>query len=158
MRSYKLAVLYGVLASVASLVVLDLIVPDPSALMRLVTSEDQMFFIMKDPFQPMVLSICGVLFSVLYFRKVERNFLREGAALGVIWFAISAMLPVMRNIYWLSSGGSAHVEWLFGDILMYLMYPIITLGFGGLLKVREEITEEEIAEEEIQLAPDLPES
>jgi len=43
---------------------------------------------------PVVLTATTVAFAVPYFRKVEKAFLAEGAAIGVVWFVMSIVIDL----------------------------------------------------------------
>jgi hypothetical protein len=78
---------------------------------------------------PVVLSIIVVVFAVLYFRRVNTASLREGAALGALWFGSSVLidLPLM-----LSPPIDMPLAEYVADIgLTYLMMPVITIGIAA---------------------------
>ncbi len=80
---------------------------------------------------PIVLTLCAVVFSNLYFKKVETGFLTESIKLGVVWFLISFLIDLL-----MFSWGPMKMSFLdyLSDIgLTYLIYPSVTIGFGYLL-------------------------
>jgi hypothetical protein len=82
---------------------------------------------------PVVVTICVVLFSVFYLRKVKVNFFKEGILLGVIWFAISLVIDLMMFMPE-SPMKMSLVDYMMDIGLTYLIIPIICTGFGHLLE------------------------
>ncbi len=83
---------------------------------------------------PVVVVICTVVFSVVYFRKVKAGFLKEGIVVGIIWLAVSLVLDLLLFM-------EGPMKKPFGDYIMdigvvYLLIPVITVGFGLLLEKR----------------------
>jgi hypothetical protein len=81
-----------------------------------------------------VLALCAAMFLNLYFRKVERRFLAEGALLGLLWCAMSILFDLP-----LFSHGPMQMPLAayFSDIgVAYLMYPAIAIPVGWLLQAR----------------------
>jgi len=81
---------------------------------------------------PITLTVFVVLFSVLYFRKIESGFLSESIKPGVVWLAISIVIDLLMFMW-----GPMKMSFLdyMKDIgFTYLMYPIVTIGFGYLLE------------------------
>ncbi|MCK5572596.1 MAG: hypothetical protein KAJ12_07535 [Bacteroidetes bacterium] len=80
---------------------------------------------------PVVLTISVVLVSILYFRKVDSEYLRAGIRLGVAAFVVSFLIDLS-----LFSWGPMKMPFgeYVGDIgLTYLIYPTVTVGIGYLL-------------------------
>ncbi len=67
-------------------------------------------------------------FAVLYFRRVQTGFLREGVAVGALWLAINVLidLPLMLS----RPINMPLVEYLADIGLTYLLIPAITIGIG----------------------------
>ncbi|MCJ7530454.1 MAG: hypothetical protein MUO64_05415 [Anaerolineales bacterium] len=81
---------------------------------------------------PVVVTVCAVLFSILYFRKVEKSFLQEGMLVGIAWLVINIFVDLL-----LFSEGPMKMPFAdyIKDIgLTYLIIPTVTLGFGYLLQ------------------------
>jgi len=73
----------------------------------------------------------AVLFTNLYFRKLDSDFIKEGVMVGIIWAAICLAfdLPVFL---W---GFKQTLAGYLGDIgLVYLIIPIITISSGILMQ------------------------
>jgi uncharacterized membrane protein (UPF0136 family) len=72
-----------------------------------------------------------VIFALLYFKKASSVSVWEGLTLGLIWFFISFLIDLVM----FSSGP---MKMPFGEYIadvgiVYLMIPIITVGFAGSL-------------------------
>ncbi len=71
-----------------------------------------------------------VIFSILYFKKTEGN-LREGIFLGIIFLAISLAFDYFMFIWGpIKMSAPAYIKEIG---IGYLVYPIITIGYGYLL-------------------------
>lgn len=77
-------------------------------------------------------AFAGVLLLVIYFRGIEKNYLKEGIIVGLTWLIINwlldfvILLPLAKvnmAIYFSQTG------------LRYLIIPIISIGMGYLLKI-----------------------
>ena len=82
---------------------------------------------------PVVVTLCAVLFAILYFRNLKAGFAQEGVLIGVAWFIIN--LAIDLPLFLLESP----MQMSFADYMMdigvtYLIIPIVTLGFGFLLQ------------------------
>jgi hypothetical protein len=84
-------------------------------------------------------AFAGVLLLVIYFKGIEKNYLREGIMVGFTWLIINwlldfvILLPIAKvnmAIYFSQTG------------LRYLMIPIISIGMGYILdaKMSKKIT------------------
>lgn len=120
MKSIKLALIYGLLVWVIPFVVAFLVFP-------LRTSERPLF----ESIMPVAVTLAAVLFAVLYFKKVEAAFLKEGVLLGIVFFLVSVAIDlVMFSKGPMAMPFSDYVK----DIgITYLLIPIITIGFGYIL-------------------------
>jgi len=81
---------------------------------------------------PIVLTLCGVFFAGRYFRRLKSGFRREGFLLGILWFVMCVALDLP-----LFSAGPMKMplaDYMADVGLTYLIYPIITTGFGSLLE------------------------
>jgi len=77
---------------------------------------------------PVVVAVATVGFALLYFRKVRAAFVREGVALGVLWFALTVAidLPLMLT----GPVKMTLVEYAADIGLTYLIIPAVTVGIG----------------------------
>jgi hypothetical protein len=83
---------------------------------------------------PLTLTIGVVFFSILYFRKFDKEFLSAGIRLGVIAFTLSILIDLLLFMW-------GPMKMSFADYMMdigltYLIYPIVTSGYGYLLSKR----------------------
>ncbi len=117
MKSFKLVFLYGFLIWLIPFIVAFLIYP--------IHQNDRILF---ESIMPVIVTLSVMLFSILYFKKVESAFTKEGILLGVIWFVISIAIDLLM----FSSGPmKMGIVDYFKDIgLTYLIIPIITSGIG----------------------------
>lgn len=124
MKSAKLAVLYGFLCWIIPFAVAFMIFP-------LRESQRPLF----ETIMPITLTVCVVVFSILYFRKMDGGFLAEAVKLGVIWFLMSVVIDLLMFMW-------GPMKMTFSDYmadigLTYLIYPTVTVGFGYLLERRK---------------------
>ncbi len=82
---------------------------------------------------PLVLTVIVVFSSVLYFKKLDRRFIREGFIIGVIWFVINILIDLILFI------PESPMQMTFSEYIMdigltYLIIPVITVGFGFLMR------------------------
>lgn len=83
---------------------------------------------------PLTLTIGIVFFSILYFRKIDKELLSAGIRLGVIAFTLSILIDLLLFMW-------GPMKMSFADYMMdigltYLIYPIVTIGYGYLLSKR----------------------
>lgn len=119
MRSIKTAIFYGFLVWLIPFVVAIFIFP--------IRQADRALF---ESIMPVVLTLSIVVFSVKYFRVVNGNYLTEAVRLGLVWLVISLGIDLL-----LFMQGPMKMTPLdyFKDIgLIYLIIPVVTIGFGYL--------------------------
>jgi hypothetical protein len=80
---------------------------------------------------PVTISATLVTLMYFYFRKVEKNYLKEGLILGIIWFVINITI----DLFMFSTGPMAMplLDYIADIGVTYLMIPIITIGFGYII-------------------------
>lgn len=120
MKSIKLAFFYGFLVWVIPFVVAFLIFP--------LRTSDRPFF---ESIMPVAVTVATVIFAVLYFKKVEANFLKEGILLGIVFFAVSIVIDLLM----FSKGPMAmpFLDYIKDIGFTYLLIPTITIGMGYIL-------------------------
>lgn len=120
MKSIKLAFFYGFLVWVIPFVVAFLIFP--------LRTSDRPFF---ESIMPVAVTVAMVIFAVLYFKKVEANFLKEGILLGIVFFAVSIVIDLLM----FSKGPMAmpFLDYIKDIGFTYLLIPTITIGMGYIL-------------------------
>lgn len=82
---------------------------------------------------PIFLTISVLIFSIIYFRKVRKDFLKEGFITGIVWFFISFFIDLMLLMP--DSLMKMSFEEYLQDIgVTYLIIPLICIAIGFLLK------------------------
>jgi len=76
------------------------------------------------------LTVCAVVFAILYFRKLQGDYLKQGIIVGLIWFAMSVLIDlppaqterVVRDAYaagirrvWMQQGAESDAAIAFCD-------------------------------------------
>jgi len=84
---------------------------------------------------PNAIAISTVIFSVLYFKKVNGNYLKEGLLLGVVWLIISIVIDLTMFMQGPMKMGFA--DYLMDIGLTYFIIPTITIGFGYIKSLNE---------------------
>ena len=123
MKSLRWALVFGFLIWLIPFTISILIFP-------LRTSNRALF----ESIMPVVVTLCAVVFSILYFRKLEEGFIREGILLGVIWFAISIVIDLLMFMW--GPMRMTFAEYMMDIGLTYLIIPTVTIGFGFVKKGR----------------------
>lgn len=82
---------------------------------------------------PSVLTISVVFFSVLYFKKLEKEFVKEGFLVGILWFAVNLVIDLLMFMPD-SPMQMSFIDYMMDIGLTYLIIPAVTLGFGYLLE------------------------
>jgi hypothetical protein len=120
MKSIGKAIFFGFMAWLIAFIVAIIIYP--------LKEINPPFF---ETIMPIVLTVCGVLFSIIYFKGVEANFVKEGLLLGIIFFVLNNVIDLGMFMWGpMKMGLGAYMT----DIgLTYLIYPIITTGFGYMI-------------------------
>lgn len=77
---------------------------------------------------PVVVTLATAGFAVLYFRRVNGAYVKEGIILGSLWFAMNVVidLPLMLS----GPIGMSLTEYAADIGLTYLIIPIVTVGIG----------------------------
>src|SRR5574342_211449 len=77
-------------------------------------------------------TLCVVTFAILYFKRVTSDHVRVGIVVGIVWLAISILIVLPLFLL----GGPMQMpfaNYMMDIGLTYLIYPIVTVGFGYLL-------------------------
>ena len=86
---------------------------------------------------PVVLTLCTVIFAILYLRNLNAGFMKEGILIGVAWLVIN--LAIDLPLFMLESPMQMSLADYMMDIgLTYLIIPTVTIGFGYLLQKKIE--------------------
>ena len=81
---------------------------------------------------PVVLVLTVMIISVLYFKKIEKESLKEGVITGVLWFVLSLVIDLMLFL------PASPMQMNFSDYMMdigltYLIILMIPIGIGALV-------------------------
>lgn len=120
MRSTKLALLYGFLVWLIPFVISFLVFPFHDSNRALFESV-----------MAVAVTMSVVLFSVLYFKKADKNFTKEGIMLGVIWYVINIGIDLLMFMW--GPMKMTFVDYMADIGLTYLIIPTVTIGIGKLL-------------------------
>lgn len=82
---------------------------------------------------PVVLTFTVVLFSILYFYKTEKDYLKDGIVAGVIWLIISLVIDLILFLPE-SPMQMTITEYIMDIGLTYLIILIIPIGIGYILQ------------------------
>ena len=86
---------------------------------------------------PVVLTITVVTFSILFFKRVDKEVMKEGFIVGIVWFTISIVIDLFMFIPE-SSMHMSLVNYIMDIGLTYLIILVIPVGFGYILEKRIE--------------------
>jgi hypothetical protein len=76
-------------------------------------------------------SLVGVKLMVCYFKKIDKNYLKEGILIGLVWLAINWIIDL---IFVFAEFFPMTVGEYFTDIgFRYLVIPIFSIGMGYIL-------------------------
>ena len=81
---------------------------------------------------PVVLAACAVVFGILYLRRADAAYLREGVRIGLAWLVINLVIDLP-----LFSAGPMTMplaDYIKDIGLTYLIIPVVTVGMGYLLE------------------------
>ncbi len=123
MKQIKKALLYGFLIWLIPFVVAFMIFP--------IHESNRPLF---ESIMPVTITVAVVVFSILYFRKTEQAFLKEGLLLGAAWFTISLAIDLFMFLPASSPMHMPFPEYMMDIGITYLIIPVITTGFGYLKK------------------------
>jgi hypothetical protein len=121
MKSVKWALLFGFFVWLIPFIVSIAIFPFR-------TSDRPLF----ESIMPVVVTLCAVVFSVLYFKKVQNRFIREGIMIGILWLAISIVIDLA--LFMQGPMKMDFIDYIKDIGLTYLIIPAITIGDGYLLR------------------------
>ena len=82
---------------------------------------------------PVFLALTAMIISVLYFKKVEKESLKEGLIAGVLWFVLSLVIDLMLFL------PASPMQMRFSDYMVdigltYLIILMIPIGIGALVR------------------------
>lgn len=82
---------------------------------------------------PLVLTITVVIFSVLYFKKLEKDYLNESILVGVVWLIINLIIDLIMFLPD-SPMQMSFVDYMMDIGITYLIIPTVVIGIGYLLE------------------------
>ncbi len=82
---------------------------------------------------PVVLTLTVATFSILFFKRVDKEFMKEGFIVGIVWFTISIVIDLLMFIPE-SSMHMSLVDYIMDIGLTYLIILVIPVGFGYTLE------------------------
>ena len=82
---------------------------------------------------PVVLTITVATFSILFFKRVDKEFMKEGFIVGIVWFTISIVIDLFMFIPE-SNMHMSLVDYIMDIGLTYLIILVIPVGFGYILE------------------------
>ncbi len=85
---------------------------------------------------PVVVAISVVFLSVLYFKKLEKDYLNESIIVGIVWLAISIIIDLVMFLPE-SQMQMSFVNYMMDIGLTYLIIPIIVVGIGYLIEKKQ---------------------
>ncbi len=88
----------------------------------------------------LVMTLLGVALTVMYFRDIDEQLIRDGLKLGVLWLVASVLFDQGPFVWGLMRLSFA--DYLADTGVSYLLYPIITIGGGVLLSADKSIVED----------------
>ena len=123
-KSIKKLLAYGFLIWLIPFLVSFLIFP--------IREDNRLLF---ESIMPVVLTTVVIVFSVLYFNKMETNFVREGIIVGITWMAISIIIDLFMFLPE-SQWHMSLLDYMIDIGLTYMIILLIPIGFGGLIEKR----------------------
>lgn len=86
---------------------------------------------------PVTLTIVTLLFSILYFGKLERDYFNEGIVMGIVWFVISIAIDLFMFL------PESPMQMTFGEYMMdigitYVIILVIPVAMGYMLEHKNE--------------------
>jgi len=125
MNRYLKIVLFGFLTWLISFVVSFAVFP--------LRASQRAFF---ETIMAVAVAAVAVFFTVLYLRRANAGFLREGALIGIAWFIINLLIDL--PLFMLDSPMQmAFADYMMDIGLTYLIYPVVSVGCGYLLDQKE---------------------
>ncbi len=80
------------------------------------------------------LTIATVVASVQYFKKVDKNFIKIGLCLGIIWLDVNIFIDLF--MFMQGPMKMSLIDYVKDIGLTYILIPAITIGFGYVLERR----------------------
>ena len=103
------------------------------------------FFIfgLHEDYRPLFESIMAVtvtlsvvIFSILYFKTVDKDYIKEGVIIGMIWLIINLIIDLIIMVLLESPMQMSIGDYMMDIGLTYVIIPVIAIGFGMILEKR----------------------
>ncbi len=117
MKKYLKITLFGFLVWLIVFIVSILISP-------LKTATPALF----ESIMPVVITICTLLFLIIYLRKQKTSFLKTGIIIGSMWLVINIILDLLLFMW--GPMKMTLLNYLMDIGLTYLIIPVVTTGLG----------------------------
>lgn len=85
---------------------------------------------------PVILTIVVLIFSILYFIKLDKDFIGKSVVLGIIWLVISIIIDLVMFLPE-SDWHMSFSDYMMDIGLTYLIILLIPIGFGYILEKRK---------------------
>ncbi len=96
-----------------------------------IRNEDRPLF---ESIMPVVVTIVTIVFANFYFKKVDKDFIKEGIVIGLLWLVISIVLDLI--LFMEGPMKMSFVDYIKDIGLTYLIIPTILIGFCYFIKNR----------------------
>ena len=122
LKSIKAILLYGFLIWLIPFVVSILIFP--------IHDSNRALF---ESIMPVILTIVVLFFSMLYFGKLEKDYLNEGIMMGIVWFVINIAIDLFMFL------PESPMQMTFAEYMMdigitYVIILVIPVSIGYVLE------------------------
>jgi hypothetical protein len=87
---------------------------------------------------PVAVTTVTVIFSILYFKIIDIEFLKEGIQLGIIWYIISLIIDLIMFMPE-SPMQMTFVDYMMDIGLTYVIIIVIPIGFGHFLESNKKV-------------------
>lgn len=102
-----------------------------------------LIFGLHEDYRPLFESIMAVavtlsvvIFSVLYFKTVDKDYVKEGVMIGITWLIINLIIDLIIMVLLESQMQMSIGDYMMDIGLTYVIIPVITIGFGMILEKR----------------------
>lgn len=126
LKSIKAILLYGFLIWLIPFMVSVLIFP--------IHDSNRALF---ESIMPVTITIAVLFFSMLYFKKLEKDYLNEGIMMGIIWFVISIAIDLFMFL------PESPMQMTFAEYMMdigitYVIILVIPVSVGYMMEQKNK--------------------
>lgn len=125
MKSFKTALIFGFLVWLVPFMVSFWIFPLKETQLALFES-----------IMAVMVTISAVTMSILYLKRLEENYLREGVLVGLLWLGVSIVIDLFMFMWGPMKMG--FIDYMKDIGLTYLIIPTVTIGFSYMLGRKRE--------------------